>query len=74
MYNSDRRVPAKELRRLATWYRDFAERAGSSTIWEARLHMAEDLEREAARVGVLPWIPYGRRPGELGRLPLTDAR
>jgi hypothetical protein len=36
-----------ELRRLACWYRDFAERAGNPTIWEARLGMAEDLEREA---------------------------
>jgi hypothetical protein len=50
MHNADRRVAAKDLRRLATWYRDFAERAGSITIWEARLHMAEDLEREADKL------------------------
>ena len=50
MYNPDRRVVAKDLRRLATWYREFAERAGSTTIWEARLHMAEDLEREADKL------------------------
>ena len=36
-----------QLRALAAWYRDFAERAGNSTIWEARLRTAEDLEREA---------------------------
>jgi hypothetical protein len=38
---------AQKLRDLASWYREFAERAGSSTIWETRLHMAEDLDREA---------------------------
>jgi len=45
---NDRRGPAAEkLRELASWYRDFAERAGSATIWEARLRMAENLESEA---------------------------
>jgi hypothetical protein len=28
----------------------FAERAGSATIWPARLRMAGDLEREAHRL------------------------
>jgi len=41
---------AEKLRELAAWYREFAERAGNPSIWEARLHMAEDLEREAARM------------------------
>ena len=41
---------AQKLRDLATWYREFAERAGSSTIWETRLHMAEDLDHEADRL------------------------
>ncbi len=41
---------ATELRRLARWYRDFAERAGNPVIWEARLRMADDLEREAQRM------------------------
>jgi hypothetical protein len=50
MHNADRHMAAKNLRQLATWYRDFAERAGSTTIWEARLHMAEDLELEADRL------------------------
>jgi hypothetical protein len=40
---------AQKLRELASWYREFAERAGSATIWAARLRMAEDLEREADR-------------------------
>jgi len=39
-----------DLRRLAAWYRVFAEKAGSPAIWEARLHLAEDLEAEAARL------------------------
>ena len=35
------------LRDLAAWYREFAERAGNPAIWDARLRMAEDLEKEA---------------------------
>jgi len=38
---------ADKLRELASWYREFAERAGSAVIWETRLRMAEDLENEA---------------------------
>jgi hypothetical protein len=38
------------LKRLAAWYRDFAERAGNPAIWEARLRTAEDLDQEAERV------------------------
>jgi hypothetical protein len=41
----------EKLRELASWYREFAERAGSATIWASRLRMAEDLEREADRLG-----------------------
>jgi len=41
---------AQELRELARWYRNFAERAGSPAIWEARLHTAEDLDAEAERI------------------------
>jgi len=37
---------ANKLRELASWYREFAERAGDSTR-EARLRIAEDLEHEA---------------------------
>ena len=39
-----------KLRELASWYRDFAERAGNPTIWEGRLRTAQDLEEEADRV------------------------
>ena len=37
---------ADKLRELASWYREFAERAGDS-IREARLRIADDLENEA---------------------------
>jgi hypothetical protein len=42
-----------KLRELAAWYRDFAERAGSPWVWEARLRTADDLEAEARRIE--PW-------------------
>ena len=38
------------LRELASWYREFADRTANPTIWEARLHTAEDLDAEAARL------------------------
>jgi hypothetical protein len=38
---------AQKLRALAIWYREFAERAGNSAIWDARLRTAEKLEEEA---------------------------
>jgi hypothetical protein len=41
---------ADELRKLAAWYRERAERAGNPTIWDARLRTAEDLEAEAERI------------------------
>ena len=39
----------QELRKLASWYRLFAERTGNPTIWEMRRRMAEQLEDEAKR-------------------------
>jgi hypothetical protein len=39
-----------KLRELASWYREFAERAGNPAIWEGRLLMAEDLDAEAERI------------------------
>lgn len=44
----------QKLRKLACWYREFAERAGNPTIWEVRLRTAEDLEAEAARIERMP--------------------
>jgi len=41
--------PAK-LRELASWYREFAERAGNPMIWECRLRTAEGLDAEAQRI------------------------
>jgi len=43
-------VDPTRLRALASWYREFAERAGNPVIWEARLRTAEDLEKEAGLV------------------------
>jgi hypothetical protein len=40
----------RRLREIATWYREFAERTGNPTIWEARLRTAAELEKEAARL------------------------
>ena len=40
----------RKLRELAGWYREFAERTGNPTIWEARLRTAEDLDAEADRL------------------------
>jgi hypothetical protein len=37
----------EKMRELAAWYREFAERAGSSAISESRLQIAEELEEEA---------------------------
>lgn len=41
---------AEKLRELAAWYREYAERAGNPSIWESRLHIAADLEREATQM------------------------
>ena len=39
-----------QLRKLAAWYREFADRAENPAIWHARLTTAEELEREADRL------------------------
>jgi len=36
-----------ELRRLAAWYREIAERAENPTVWEGRLLTVDALEQEA---------------------------
>src|SRR5947208_7020137 len=41
---------AVRLRELAAWYREFMKRAGNPTIWESRLRMAEELDKEADRL------------------------
>jgi hypothetical protein len=41
---------AQKLRDLASWYREFADRAENPAIWDARLRTAEDLEREAGNL------------------------
>lgn len=42
-----RPLEPQKMRELASWYRKFAERAGSAVIWESRLLMADALEKEA---------------------------
>ncbi len=37
----------RELRALAVWYREFAERTQNAAIWEARIRTAEELEMNA---------------------------
>ena len=51
---------AEKLRELAAWYHEFAERAENHAIWNARLRLAEDLEREAACLE----NRHGRRVGD----------
>lgn len=40
----------EKLRKLACWYRQFAERADNPAIWDGRLRTAESLEAEARRI------------------------
>jgi len=61
VHTPDNAPKSQNLRRLAAWYRAFAERAGNPAIWEARLHMAEDLDAEAHR---LEQSRRGRRAGQ----------
>lgn len=41
---------SSKLRELASWYREFAERAGNPVIWKARFRTAQDLETEADHI------------------------
>src|ERR1700682_5378302 len=49
-----------DLRKRAEWYRQFAERAGTPWIWEARLKTADKLEAEAVRVESKPTLEQER--------------
>ena len=53
---------AEHLRTLASWYREFAERAGNPVIWEARLRTAQDLEAEADKIERRGIRPETTRP------------
>ena len=44
------RADPYKLRELARWYREFAEQAGSSAIWDARLRTAEQLDAQAEAI------------------------
>ncbi len=67
-----------ELRKLALWYREFAERTENPVIWESRLLMAEDLEAEAKYIeaynrGSLPRRPEHPAHSRGGDRPLVVA-
>src|SRR5689334_5368668 len=53
----------EELRELASWYRQFAERAGSAAIWEARVRMAEDPGTRSRSVERRTPISVNKPPG-----------
>jgi hypothetical protein len=57
---------AQKLRELAAWYREFAERAGASWIWEGRLRRADELERQADQLqaSMVPPSDSASREGE----------
>jgi hypothetical protein len=55
---------SSKLRELASWYREFAERAGNPVIWESRLHTAEELEAEADHL---------EHPGLRSKTPIRQA-
>jgi len=52
-----------QLRALASWYREFAERAENPAIWDSRLRMAEDLDAEAMRLDTSQERPLSPRIG-----------
>jgi len=39
-----------KLRKLASWYREYAKQAENPTIWDARLRTADELDAEADRI------------------------
>jgi len=43
----DAAASPQDLRALAVWYREFAERTQNPAIWEARIRTAEELETNA---------------------------
>src|SRR3984893_12679709 len=64
-----------ELRKRAEWYREFAERAGSPWVWEARLKTAKKLEAEAVRVESKPTLEQEREdPSPLHLVGQPNAR
>jgi len=59
-----------KLRELASWYREFAERAGNPMIWESRLHTAADLDAAAERIERNLAPAHGGQLSAPGRKPL----
>ena len=63
--------PSK-LRKLAAWYRVFAERAANPMIWDARLRTAEDLDKEASHLEQLEAVAPHSHPSHQRRGSKTD--
>jgi hypothetical protein len=40
------KIQIRTLRALAAWYRELAERTQNSSIWQARVKTAEELEMD----------------------------
>ena len=57
----------ERLEQLAAWHRLNADHAGSTWIWDARLQMAENLERQAAQLRVLLLPDNMSAPSKHGR-------
>jgi hypothetical protein len=54
---------AEKLRKLAAWYREFAERTENDWIWAARLRKADALEIEASEIEARQLADRERRRG-----------
>ena len=61
-----------KLRKLAAWYRVFAERAANPMIWDARLRTAEDLDKEAGHIEQLEAVATPADPSRQRRGSKTD--
>jgi hypothetical protein len=57
---------ASELRELAAWYREFADRAGDPGIWESRLLFAAELDELAARIKLEHQLKANQQIGGTG--------
>ena len=64
-----------QLRKLAVWYREFAERAGNPAIWEARLRTAEDLKLKpsVSNLNLPPPDLKQERPRPRARCPMSES-
>jgi hypothetical protein len=62
-----------QMRALAVWYRERAEATDNPTIWESRLHTAENLEEMAQRADRRPLIVSPDQPDHRQLSPIAAA-